>query len=57
MFKGCDGVIDPKRIGKLMAVKVTFTDGITLSNALRLGKKVGYEVFRVHVFVRPPSSC
>ena len=36
MFKGYDGMINAKRIGKSMVVKVTFTHEITLSNALRM---------------------
>lgn len=40
-----------------MAVKVTFTNEITLSNALQLGIRVRFEVFQVHMFVRPPRCC
>ena len=57
IFKKCEGVIDAERLGKSLAVKITFADAVAQSNSLRLGLKVGYESFRVFEFLRPPRCC
>lgn len=57
MLIGCGNIKDAKRIGNSFAAKVFFENAIALANALKLGVKVGYEIFRVHEFQRPPRCC
>lgn len=57
LFVGREGVVDAKRIGQSLTVKIFFYDAVGLTNALRLGLKVEYEIFRVFECLRPPRCC
>ena len=52
-----DNITHAKRIGSSLAVRVFFENAVELANALRLGIKIGYEIYRVYEFQRPPKCC
>ena len=57
MLIDCNNITHAKRIGNSLAVRVFFENAVALANALRLGIKIGYEIYRVYEYQRPPKCC